>query len=106
MSKSCANCNAEIPEGASICDNCGMPVSKAGPPQQAPPQEAPAQPPPTPPLVVGSALDSRPHLEHTQSFSGSQVQGKHSPASQNIADRRAPSPQATRPASPPIHDRG
>src|SRR5215204_2342061 len=47
---SCANCNAEIPEGASICDNCGMPLPEAAPPQQqaSPKQEIPTQPPPEP----------------------------------------------------------
>ena len=47
---SCANCSAEIPEGASICDNCGMPLPGATPPQQqaSPQQEVPTQPPPEP----------------------------------------------------------
>lgn len=45
MSKPCANCGAEIPQGAAICENCGMPVSEAA--SSAPPREAPAQPPRT-----------------------------------------------------------
>lgn len=45
MNRSCANCGAEVPDGASSCDNCGMPVS------EEPPREAPvsrAAPPPRP----------------------------------------------------------
>src|SRR5215216_1251776 len=48
---SCANCNAEIPEGARFCDNCGMPVSEMTPPQEAPPQEVLTQQTPEPSLT-------------------------------------------------------
>src|SRR5215208_557880 len=54
---SCVNCGAQIiPEGARSCDNCGMPVSGAAPPQEeeeAPRLEAPADaqtPAPSPPV--------------------------------------------------------
>lgn len=45
MSKPCANCGAEIPQGAAIRKNCGMLVSEAASP--APPREAPYEPPRT-----------------------------------------------------------
>ena len=40
MSKSCANCEAEIPEGAGFCDNCGMPVSEAPSPRETSARQA------------------------------------------------------------------
>lgn len=51
MSISCANCGAEIPEGASVCDNCGTPVSVGEPTREAPtretaPPKSPAVSPP------------------------------------------------------------
>lgn len=57
MVKTCANCGAEVPEGARFCDNCGMLVSEtASSPQEAPPQEVPPQqPPPAPPTPPSPA---------------------------------------------------
>ncbi len=49
---SCANCAAEIREGARFCDNCGMLVSEAAPTREPPPQEAPAQQPLAPSLTL------------------------------------------------------
>ena len=69
MSMSCANCDAEIPEGASICDNCGMPISEAPPPQEAPPQKAPVQPPRTPPLAQESMPDRQRQFEESERLS-------------------------------------
>src|SRR3954464_5535954 len=83
MSKSCANCSAEIPEGASICANCGMPVSEAAPPQEASSQKAPAQPPRISPLAEESPPDRRSQLDQSE---------------------RSPSSQATLPDSTPAQD--
>lgn len=57
MSQSCANCGAELPKGAAICNNCRMPISEAVAP--APPRKAPAQPPRT--LPEESAPGRRPY---------------------------------------------
>ena len=48
MSKYCDNCGDGLPQGAVICDNCGMPVSEVTPLRQAPTPQVPAQPPPPP----------------------------------------------------------
>ena len=37
----CRNCGSQIPDGASVCGNCGRPVEVAAP-QQAPAYQAPA----------------------------------------------------------------
>jgi hypothetical protein len=72
MRKSCAPCGAEIPEGAAICDNCGMPVSEAA--SRAPPRKAPAQAPPT--LHEESASEHRLQLGQVEpSPSESQARG-------------------------------
>ena len=81
MSKHCANCGDGIPQGTSICDNCGMPVSEAAPPQQAPPQQAspqrataqqvPDQPPPPPPMEESAPLLGQP--EQREPLVSSQV---------------------------------
>ena len=72
MSKSCANCGAEILEGAAVCDNCGMPVSEAASP--APTRKAPAQPPRT--LPEESAPEHRLQLRQVEtSLSESQARG-------------------------------
>jgi hypothetical protein len=72
MRRSCATCGAEIPEGAAICDNRGMPVSEAA--SRAPPRKASAQPPPT--LHEESASVHRPQLGQVEpSHSGSQARG-------------------------------
>jgi hypothetical protein len=72
MRKSCATCGAEIPEGATICDNCGMPVSEAA--SRAPPRKAPAQAPPT--LHEESGSEHRLQLGQVEpSPSGSQARG-------------------------------
>lgn len=67
MSRTCANCAAEIPEGAEVCANCGMPLSEPAAPEletvpskpesalvrEAPlREEAPSRPAPEPPPAV------------------------------------------------------
>lgn len=100
MSKHCANCGDGIPKGTSICDNCGMPVSEAAPPQQAPPQQASPQRaithqaldrPPPPPLAP--AEESKPPLwrpEQGEPLASSQVTlpGSAPDEDQNGAERR------------------
>ena len=57
MSKYCANCGDRTPQGAGVCDNCGMPVSETALPQQAPAQQATVQsPPPLPPAEESTPL--------------------------------------------------
>jgi hypothetical protein len=64
MSKPCANCGAEVPEGASICDNCGMPVSEEAPTQEAPPpQTSTVSPSPGETPVQGAPPRRRPLSE-------------------------------------------
>lgn len=59
MSISCANCGAEVPEGASICDNCGMPVSERELPKETSARETPS--PSTP--AVSSSPEEKPPLQ-------------------------------------------
>ena len=63
MNKTCANCTAEVPQGAPFCNNCGMPVSEApsskeGPQQEAPAQKSPTAPPTPPPPAEQPTVDA------------------------------------------------
>src|SRR3712207_5510317 len=73
MSRSCANCGAEVLRGASVCDNCGIPVSEEATSQEVPLQSAPAQSPLTRPHEVESVPDRRTQPEQSERLASSQA---------------------------------
>src|SRR5918998_4853266 len=83
MSKYCANCGTEIPEGVGTCDNCGMPVSEVVPPREAPSSEASARPPRTPPIAQQSASDRQSRLEQGERLPPSRATPPESAAAQD-----------------------
>lgn len=59
----CGNCGTQIPEGATVCPNCGQPVEGAAPAQTANiPEQKPVQPQPapTPAQQTGQAQQPNP----------------------------------------------
>lgn len=63
MSKTCANCTAEVPQETLVCGNCGMPISEAPSSKEGPRQEVSTQNPPTasptlPPPVEQPTIDA------------------------------------------------
>ena len=104
---SCVNCGAQIiPEGARSCDNCGMPVSGAAPPQEeeeAPRLEAPADaqtPAPSPP--VEQPISFLPPTREAQQ-SGMPVSGAAPAQEEEEAPRlEAPADAQTPAPSPPV----
>src|SRR3712207_5842091 len=73
MSKYCLNCGDGLPQGAGICENCGMPVSELIPPRRAPWPQAPAQSPPPLPTPAEESVSPFRHPQQDQPLVSSQA---------------------------------